>query len=561
MRSIGDVEDEVDQRLIDGCGRLLWNQGLHLCTMSSGRSRHSPSRKSQYQGRVTKDRTPRYTPKMVPYTSVDSALDDGHMSHFSLSSLSTAHRDYNVANWLESDASYPSEDDFSPTISGLPATNPEDLLIYQQMMLPSASFDVPSSYGPASAGVAARHAPLDHMSYGKQFSSLSISQDNLQVTSMPTDASHFSNSFQEISQEYCNPSFVQPDSWTYGMPSPPLTNSSTTSDEPLYASDFLGPASITGMSSMPYRHSTQRPQGMTVCEPLGPSLIQPYCGPAQEVTRPRPLRSASEKKEIHQDSGYQRASHSPEENHKPRENPLYEQGPDEQGNYWCPFYKGEQCQHDQPTKQKCIYAKYLDSHLKPYRCKVQKPECQEKVFSSNACLFRHEREAHGLHGHGENPNICWFAGCDRAKPGNGFPRKWNLGDHMKRVHNIVMGEYPEQASGSNDRHSSNASARKRKGSNSSASVQMKRSSSSHAKAQAASASYSRDTRPGMKSSRHDPKVSYSNPIRMGASCNYQDSYQIPLEHVQYSSMSVYPQQSRHAPRCPDTSYGQVGYAY
>jgi Ring finger domain len=78
---------------------------------------------------------------------------------------------------------------------------------------------------------------------------------------------------------------------------------------------------------------------------------------------------------------------------------------------------------------------------------VPKPECQEKVFSSNACLFRHEREAHGLHEHGENPNLCWVSACERAKPGYGFPRKWNLGDHMMRVHNINM----------TDRHSSNAS--------------------------------------------------------------------------------------------------------
>lgn len=40
-----------------------------------------------------------------------------------------------------------------------------------------------------------------------------------------------------------------------------------------------------------------------------------------------------------------------------------------------------------------------------------------------------------MHGHGEKPFLCIYEGCDRAAPGNGFPRHWNLRDHMKRVHN------------------------------------------------------------------------------------------------------------------------------
>ena len=78
------------------------------------------------------------------------------------------------------------------------------------------------------------------------------------------------------------------------------------------------------------------------------------------------------------------------------------------------------------------FSKHLDSHLKPYRCKVS--SCVAVPFSSTACLLRHEREAHGMHGHGEKPHLCWFQDCDRSVPGNGFPRRWNLFDHMKRVH-------------------------------------------------------------------------------------------------------------------------------
>ena len=58
-------------------------------------------------------------------------------------------------------------------------------------------------------------------------------------------------------------------------------------------------------------------------------------------------------------------------------------------------------------------------------------------FSSTACLLRHEREAHGMHGHGEKPYQCEFTDCERSFSGNGFPRRWNLQDHMKRVHDYT----------------------------------------------------------------------------------------------------------------------------
>lgn len=40
-----------------------------------------------------------------------------------------------------------------------------------------------------------------------------------------------------------------------------------------------------------------------------------------------------------------------------------------------------------------------------------------------------------MHGHGDKPFACPYEGCERGVPGNGFPRHWNLRDHMKRVHN------------------------------------------------------------------------------------------------------------------------------
>ncbi|WEW59112.1 hypothetical protein PRK78_004581 [Emydomyces testavorans] len=134
------------------------------------------------------------------------------------------------------------------------------------------------------------------------------------------------------------------------------------------------------------------------------------------------------------------------ESKNPRDHAFYSLPTRSDGKYHCPYSSGENpCKHI-PTTQKCTYHKYLDSHLKPYRCKV--PQCVDAHFSSNACLFRHEREAHGMHGHGENPHLCRFSSCDRSIPGNGFPRRWNLHDHMRRVHDYTCSEKASSPEGS-----------------------------------------------------------------------------------------------------------------
>ena len=142
-----------------------------------------------------------------------------------------------------------------------------------------------------------------------------------------------------------------------------------------------------------------------------------------------------------------------------RTHPLYSEGPKPDGMYHCPFVAKEaNCPH-KPTKLKCNYeyelpslpdmsahrllttpcprSKFIDSHLKPFRCKFE--SCAKQEFSSTACRLRHEREAHGMHGHGDKPHICIYTGCDRGIPGNGFPRRYNLFDHMRRVHGHEYG--------------------------------------------------------------------------------------------------------------------------
>ncbi|KAH8650376.1 hypothetical protein BGZ60DRAFT_534458 [Tricladium varicosporioides] len=112
-----------------------------------------------------------------------------------------------------------------------------------------------------------------------------------------------------------------------------------------------------------------------------------------------------------------------------REHPLYQNVTlDNNGLYHCPWESQGECQHQPSTLNKQV-----DSHLFTYRCKES--ACGHLHFSSSACLLRHEREAHGMHGHGDKPYLCTHESCERSVPGNGFPRHWNLRDHMKRVHN------------------------------------------------------------------------------------------------------------------------------
>ncbi|KAH6850043.1 hypothetical protein B0I37DRAFT_103209 [Chaetomium sp. MPI-CAGE-AT-0009] len=116
-----------------------------------------------------------------------------------------------------------------------------------------------------------------------------------------------------------------------------------------------------------------------------------------------------------------------------RDHYLYKNAfPHADGLFHCPWEGQASCNH-KPEKLKCNYDKFVDSHLKPYRCKVE--GCQNARFSSTACLLRHEREAHAMHGHGEKPYLCTYEGCERSIAGHGFPRQWNLRDHMRRVHN------------------------------------------------------------------------------------------------------------------------------
>jgi len=184
------------------------------------------------------------------------------------------------------------------------------------------------------------------------------------------------------------------------------------------------------------------------------------------------------------------------------------------------------------------HSKYLDSHLRPYRCKfADKGECEDARFSSNACLFRHEREAHGLHNHGLNPFLCKYSDCDRSREGNGFPRRWNQRDHMKRVHDYKEPESTKDSSTAQDQ------GKRRRAPGAATSAPMKRSSSSaHAKAQAmaSAAPYSaRFYGRTISQARHSAPRTCTDQI---PDCNAM-SCRVSLDNVQFSPSATIPRTS------------------
>ncbi|KAE9376196.1 hypothetical protein N431DRAFT_371266 [Stipitochalara longipes BDJ] len=194
--------------------------------------------------------------------------------------------------------------------------------------------------------------------------------------------------------------------------STPSLNSQSSSPERLYSRDFVEHADLVEVGNSRAR------------KPLGPRQSKVM----SDLAFRRRVEVATESLKLVDRS-------SLELNNTARDHPLYHNvTPKADGLYHCPFEDDPKtnCTH-KPEKLKCNYDKFVDSHLKPYKCKVN--TCKDLSFSSTACLLRHERVAHAMHGHGDKPFLCTYEGCERGVPGNGFPRHWNLRDHMKRVHN------------------------------------------------------------------------------------------------------------------------------
>jgi hypothetical protein len=68
-----------------------------------------------------------------------------------------------------------------------------------------------------------------------------------------------------------------------------------------------------------------------------------------------------------------------------------------------------------------------------------------------------------MHGHGDKPYLCAYDGCERAAAGNGFPRQWNLRDHMRRVHHDDGASLQSMAAPSPPASGTNVSKNRKKG--------------------------------------------------------------------------------------------------
>ena len=82
------------------------------------------------------------------------------------------------------------------------------------------------------------------------------------------------------------------------------------------------------------------------------------------------------------------------------------------------------CAHDN--------SKHMDKHDRPYKCTA--PGCEKLLgFTYSGGLLRHEREVHKMHGGTKAPLYCPYTGCKRSA-GDGFTRRENLSEHIRRVH-------------------------------------------------------------------------------------------------------------------------------
>ncbi|TKA59748.1 hypothetical protein B0A49_12035 [Cryomyces minteri] len=83
-------------------------------------------------------------------------------------------------------------------------------------------------------------------------------------------------------------------------------------------------------------------------------------------------------------------------------------------------------------------SKHMDKHDRPYKCTEQ--GCEKlQGFTYSGGLLRHEREVHKMHGGAKEPLMCPYSDCKRSS-GQGFTRRENLTEHVRRVHCSVSAE-------------------------------------------------------------------------------------------------------------------------
>lgn len=93
------------------------------------------------------------------------------------------------------------------------------------------------------------------------------------------------------------------------------------------------------------------------------------------------------------------------------------------------------------------YSNFLDSHLKPFRCRVD--SCKGMQFTDIDGVLRHERELHRMHGV-DKRLLCPYSDCARGVPGNEFKRPWNRNDHIRRIHTKGQTRRPNRKARANN---------------------------------------------------------------------------------------------------------------
>ncbi|KAJ9663023.1 hypothetical protein H2198_001015 [Neophaeococcomyces mojaviensis] len=131
--------------------------------------------------------------------------------------------------------------------------------------------------------------------------------------------------------------------------------------------------------------------------------------------------------------------------------------------------KGEiVCQHpacsdkNEIFRRPCEWNKHMDKHERPYKC--SEPTCEQNPgFTYSGGLLRHMREVHkkGV-GPARRPLYCPHANCIRST-GEGFTRRENLEEHLRRRHSYT-GHYspPPESHPSNNEESPDQPRKRRK---------------------------------------------------------------------------------------------------
>ena len=93
----------------------------------------------------------------------------------------------------------------------------------------------------------------------------------------------------------------------------------------------------------------------------------------------------------------------------------------------------QQQERQQTEQQRQQTAQQLQQPAQQWR-QLQREWRQQQAMAAAGDMPPHRRDP--------KSHLCYFQSCERAQEGNGFTRRWNLFDHMKRVHDYFRSDSP-----------------------------------------------------------------------------------------------------------------------